>query len=100
MKFFHHTGFQARKRVLGAMLKDFRHRNAVCLNKTDRFRFCLNKNKVSGFIFSRLSPVSEFMRPEIGRTADEVIVDTGDENPAVNVWACGEKCKISATRID
>ena len=39
------------------------------------------------------------MRPEIGRTADEVIVDTGDENPAVNVWACGEKCKISATRI-
>jgi len=53
MKFFHHTGFQARKRVLGAMLKDFRHRNAVCLNKTDRFRFCLNKNKVTGFIVAR-----------------------------------------------
>jgi len=49
MKFSHHTEFQAEKRVLSTMLKDFRHRFAACLNEINRFRFCLNKSMVTGF---------------------------------------------------
>ena len=48
---------------------------------------------------SRLFPASEFIRSQIGRIANKNIVDTGDENPAVNVRACGEKCKVSTARI-
>lgn len=40
--------FRLKKRVSDAMLKGFGHRNAARLNKTDRFRFCLFKNMVSG----------------------------------------------------
>ena len=59
-----------------------------------------DKRQQNKLLFSGArSGISVFKRSNIRSAANEIIIDAGDENPAVNVRAGGEKREISANRV-